>query len=91
MKGFYKAVNPRTTYTFCTQCFSLNQRIMWLVRRQESSCCEHLKIILHTADSSVWTRATPNSNFTYRAGNNRYFKWKIIVGSRITERGATTF
>jgi len=89
-EGFAK-VFPGHKWRGPKQTLGLNQR-MWLVRFDGNGKTMKLR----TADSSVWTGNTADSDRTYRANNYDYFQFKLVDeynveikqrGGALTQRG----
>ena len=72
IKEGWMEVLPGKEYKWPQQSLSLNQRL-WCVR---FSNLEGKKFNCYTADSSVWTGPTVDSNIRYIASKNSYFSWK---------------
>lgn len=87
-EGFDK-VRPGQKWTGPKQTLALNQR-MWLIRLDGNN--KTMKV--RTADSSVWTGNTADSDSTYVASDPYYFPFKLqdeynvdIRGGALTQRG----
>jgi len=71
--GGFTKVLPGKTWKGPYQTLSLNQRV-WLIRLDPNKSKTSLAV--RTADSSVFTGATKDSNNVYKAADTYYFKWK---------------
>ena len=70
-KEGYEKVMPGRKWKSTKKTLSLNQR-MWLVRLKKDDKGATTTL---SANSSVWTGRTANSEFVYQANERKYFRW----------------